>query len=334
MGNLAGVLHESPGQPSIREVMLDALDSAIRAPSTHNTQPWIFGFEDEPPAITLHADTTRALPIADPSQRELFVSCGTVLHHLRVALAARGRATRVERMPSATDRTFAARVTVGAPITITPEARALEDAIARRRTDHGQFEAQPLESGAVEALEAAAREQGARLVTLHDESARARVADLVAVADREQYDDPLFRDELAQWVHSNLSDRRDGIAVEGARGLVLPWIIRTFDRGDGEAARDRELILDGSPTIAVITTQTDLPMDWLRAGEALSAVLLRAAERNLSASYLSQVVEVDGTRSALSDLAGGGFVQVVLRLGLGHSTRRSARRPIEEMLRD
>lgn len=319
---------------SPRELMVDALDSAIRAPSTHNTQPWIFGIDEEPAAITVHADTARALPVADPNERELFVSCATIVHHLRVALAARGRSCSVERMPDPADRYFVARLTLGPEIVVHDEALALEAAMLRRTTDNGPFDRDAvLDAAARERVQRAVESEGASLLWLIDEPSRAHVADLVAIADRAQSGDGAFREELAQWLRTPLSDRRDGIRVQGARGLLEPWLLRTFDRGDGEAARDRALIADGSPLLALITTATDTPMDWIRAGESLSALLLRVESERYSASYFAQVIEVDATREALRSLAGQRFVQVVLRVGRGQAGRRSDRRPVSAMLR-
>jgi nitroreductase len=324
--------HE-PRTPSVRETMLAALDSAIRAPSTHNTQPWIFGIEDDPAAITLFADTDRALGIADPTNRELFISCGTVLHHVRVALAARGRACRIERLPDPAQPLFVARVTLGESIPITEEALALEHAIQERHTDNSVFQRGALSTTVLDRLAKMVSNEGARLHVLEREDERAMVADLVAVADRVQQEDPLFRDELAHWLRSGIAQAEDGITIEGIRGFIEPWIVRTFDRGDGEAARDRALILEGSPCIVMLSTERDTPMDWVRAGEALSALLLGVTDEELSSSYLSQVVEVSSTRAALDGLLEGRIVQVVLRVGHGSGGRQSARRPVRKMLK-
>jgi nitroreductase len=56
----------------------------VLAPSNHNTQPWHFNVDGD--CLTLCADRTRALPVVDPSDLELIVSCGAALFNLRVAL--------------------------------------------------------------------------------------------------------------------------------------------------------------------------------------------------------------------------------------------------------
>ena len=45
------------------------IEQATRAPSSHNTQPWLFRVSAE--AVEVHADRSRALPVNDPHDREL-----------------------------------------------------------------------------------------------------------------------------------------------------------------------------------------------------------------------------------------------------------------------
>jgi nitroreductase len=47
---------------------------AILAPSSHNSQPWLFRINAMD--LELFADRRRALPVVDPQQRELTISCG------------------------------------------------------------------------------------------------------------------------------------------------------------------------------------------------------------------------------------------------------------------
>jgi hypothetical protein len=51
----------------------------------------------------LYADRTRHLVDTDPDQRDLIISCGAALHHLRVALAAAGLAASVDHLPNPDD---------------------------------------------------------------------------------------------------------------------------------------------------------------------------------------------------------------------------------------
>jgi hypothetical protein len=81
-----------------RKAILDAVTLACRAPSLHNSQPWRWKIADGA-ALHLFADRKRLVPATDSSGREMILSCGAVLDHLRVAIAAAGWDTTVETQP-------------------------------------------------------------------------------------------------------------------------------------------------------------------------------------------------------------------------------------------
>src|SRR6516225_3631402 len=63
------------------------ITAAARAPSVHNTQPW--RFRVGPEAVELWTDPRRKLR-ADPSGREMLISCGAALFGLRLAVRSLG----------------------------------------------------------------------------------------------------------------------------------------------------------------------------------------------------------------------------------------------------
>ena len=81
------------------------------------------------------------------------------------------------------------------------------------------------------------------------------------------------------------------------------------------------------PLVAVLCTPTDQPTDWVHAGRALAAVLLRAQLDGASASFLDQPVELPAFRTLLQDqLDLPGAAQLVLRLGAGGTVAPTPRR--------
>src|SRR5918911_1973883 len=73
---------------------------AVLAPSGHNTQPWLFKIAGSNNTIEIYADRSRALPVVDPDDRELVISCGAALGTMRVALRRCGRVPGVARPPA------------------------------------------------------------------------------------------------------------------------------------------------------------------------------------------------------------------------------------------
>jgi hypothetical protein len=77
----------------------------------------------------------------DSSGREMILSCGAVLDHLRVAIAAAGWDTTIARFPDPTQPDYVAAVEFGPLPIVGDTQRARADAIHRRRTDRLPFAA-------------------------------------------------------------------------------------------------------------------------------------------------------------------------------------------------
>jgi nitroreductase len=325
--------YPSRGEPEVKLRFM--LNYAVLAPSGHNTQPWLFKVSDE--VVELYADRSRALPVVDPEDRALVISCGTALYHLRLALRHFGYTDEVEVFPNPEDPDLLAEVRLGAPHEATAEEHQLFEAITKRRTNRSPFQNREVPQEVLDALVAAATEEGAWLRVVRDEATKNAVADLVAEGDRIQWSDRRFRRELAAWMHPNRTKSRDGMpgyafGFGEFMSLASPLVMRTFDIGGGRAAQDRHLA-EGSPVLAVLGTQTDTPVEWLSAGQALGQVLLRARTEGVDASYLNQPVEVPELRPRLRAVVGAsGLPQLLFRMGYGPEVRPTPRRSAIEVL--
>ncbi len=133
---------------------------AVRAPSSHNTQPWRFRLFDD--AVELYADRTRALPVVDHDDRELVISCGASLLTLRTAIRHYGFEDDVQLLPDEREPDLLARIRLGAPRPPKFEEKHLFWAIAKRHTNRHSFDDREVPTGLVEELERAAADEGAR----------------------------------------------------------------------------------------------------------------------------------------------------------------------------
>jgi hypothetical protein len=287
------------------------LEAAMRAPSSHNTQPWRFRVDDG--VVHLYADRTRALPVNDPHDRELAISCGCALFHLRVAAAANGLAPNVHLFPDPADEDLLATVSfLPAGDAADPDA-SLAEFIDHRHTYRKRFEPRQIPESVLAELVFAAKAEGAMLHLMSTEDLRHQVAQLVAEGDAALWANPSWRRELAAWMHPRR--RGDGLTVPWLTGPLTQLVVRTFDMGEGQGAKDRQ-IADESPVLAVLTTSGDVQADWLLAGQALSRLLLQACRHKVQASFLNQPIEIPALRPKLQNLIGAvGFPQMVIRLG-------------------
>jgi hypothetical protein len=310
-----------------------AIDYAVLAPSGHNTQPWQFRIVDE--ALELWADRTRALPIVDPHDRELTISCGAALAFVRIALRQSGHDAITEALPEPSERDLLARIWLGTSRQADDRDRALFAAIPRRRTVREPFEDRELDPEFVQGLEQLAEREGAWLarVELHR---RGEVAALVSEGDRVQAADPHFRRELAAWFRPNNTASRDGIpgyafGMGDLFSRVGALVLNHLNWGKYQARKDL-VLLEHTPLLAVLGTDSDSARDWLAAGQALGFVLLRARAEGVSASYLNQPIEVAELRPRLAGAIdrAAGFPQLLLRLGhAGDRTPTPRREPAD-----
>lgn len=328
-----------PALGSAAEKLRFALRFAILAPSSHNSQPWWFRVVGD--HVDVYADRTRALPVVDPDDRELTISCGAALFHLRLALRFFGYKDVTSILPDAEDPDFLARVGLdGVHHTLDVERRLFR-AITSRRTNRCAFPADPLPEDALVAMAGAAEEEGAHLTISAEPRTREEIAQLVSQGDLVQMSDKRFRRELASWIHPARHGSRDGMPgsalgvsriLESLASPGASLVIRTFDLGKGQAARDRALA-ENSAALGTVWTEDDSPRSWLRAGQALARVLLAATAEEISASHLNQTIEVAALRPKMAQAIGvTGHPQVLLRFGYGASPEPTLRRYVEEVV--
>lgn len=310
------------------EQLRSLLRSAIRAPSSHNTQPWHFNIADD--NVALCADRSRALRVNDPDDRELTISCGCALMNLRVAAAHAGLGMNYDILPESSDRDVLAVLTFHEEQNPPLWAAELFRSVEGRRTYRKRFETRDVPKSTLDALAGAAEGEGAWLQVVGPEETHS-IATLVAEGDSVQWSNPRWRGELANWMRPR--SRGDGLAVPGLLVPVARTAVRAFDMGNRVGQKDKRLA-EQSPVIAVLGTEADDVADWLRAGQALERVLLTAHSNGLQASYLNQPIQVASLRPKLQSLLGrAGFPQIVLRLGFPKGeAAASARRPLEAVI--
>jgi hypothetical protein len=324
------------------------------APSGHNTQPWAFRISTDDNIIHLYADRTRALPVVDPNDRELTISCGSVLFNLQLAILYFGYRFETSLLPQhlqvegeEDDHDLLATVRVidineNPEKTKDEELKRLFNSITMRRTNRFRFdEDKEISEEILSNLQSIIQKyEGVWLHIEKNMEKKEQFAKLIAEGDTIQMSDKKLRRELASWVHANRSHLKDGMpgyafGFGDIMSMVGPFVIRTFDFGKGQAAKDKELAI-GSPVLLVIGTNSDNTLSWLNAGLALSNILLYLKSENIWCSYLNQPIEVPELRERLGSLIPGrSGINPQLLLRIGYSNREvlpTPRRSIEQVV--
>lgn len=318
------------------------LQYAEMAPSERNTQPWLFQISGTMSElyVDLFADRERAVHQVDPADRELILSCGGALLHLKLALRYFGHAGDIQFFPEADQPSLLARIHFGKAKSASPGEQWLFHAIQKRHTQRQPFIQRPLDSALFSALQKTVEEQSAWLFVVQDEALRESLASYVEEADLALFSNPEFREELARWLRREGANQGDGIpdnvfGMPEQISYVLESFVADADAGKLHAERDKRLAL-AAPGLVILGTEQDMPLDWLKAGQALAALLLYATAENVSASFLNTPIQVPELRARLTDTFGlQGYPHLILRLGYGEETTGTAgtaRRDVSEVL--
>lgn len=270
-----------------------AITAARYAPSILNTQPW--RWRVRPDRLELFAEPRRQLGVTDPDGRLLILSCGTVLHHASVTLAAQGWTARIVRTPSTSTTVPLAVCDRLERITVTPAARQREQAMRTRHTDRRPVSDQPIAAAVIRAIAATAR--GAVSLQVLSGEQILDLAAAVSKAGAVRTRDALARAELDYWTSR---PRTEGIGLPPQVLPQRPAQTTVPGRRYGHAGT---LPIgaghDRAATYAILYGDGDDPAQWLQAGEALSALWLAATALEVAVLPLSDVVAVPGTREAL-----------------------------------
>jgi len=304
---------------------------ASRAPSVHNTQPWRWRVTSR--GLDLFSDPSRRLDAADEGARLLMLSCGATLHHLSVAAGAAGWRTEIGRFPESNEPTRLASVafSLQAP---TAEVRDLARAVADRRSDRRPMSSWPVPDGHARRLVDAAATHGA-IARVFD-GAALDVWTTLARRAAQRRALPEYRAELYEWTHRDES-RRDGVPAANRVPLDESEASHVNRFAPGDLPMAPRGAADPQPLPLLIATSSDDRIAQLRAGEAMSAVLLEATRLGLASAIDSQVLEMDSTRSVIEDrvLHGSLTPQVLLTIGWPSSADplpATPRRPVGEVL--
>ncbi len=269
------------------QVLDDAATTAGYAPSILNTQPWHWRLHGGD--LDLSVDRRRTLDVADPEGRLAILSCGAALHHVRVSLAAAGWHAAVARFPDSEKPGLVATIRAGGRIPVEPAATRDLRAVKMRHTDRRPLPDVHIDADKLRTIVTAVRAHGSSLQLLRPQQvfALATAADDAASMETA---DSTWQAELRYWT-GGTRPLDTGLPATVIPAAIAPTTVTDPDfgyHGDRLIAEAH----DRTAVFAILYGSDDCRLDWLRAGEALSAAWLTAIELEVSVLPLSATIEV------------------------------------------
>lgn len=306
------------------------IENAIKAPSGHNTQPWLFKICDS--EIDIYPDFTKSLPVVDPDNRELFVSLGCATENLCIAASHKGYRGDVTITDNGVIKIMLSQDSLNMASSLYPQ-------IPIRQTNRSIYNGKIIPEDSIALLKSVGAETCIGVHFFKNGTPEYHViSEMVYKGNNIQMSDKNFKEELRQWMRYNKKHQnatKDGLsyAVFGApnipRFIAKPIITRAINE-KSQNKNDRKRI-ESSSHFILLTTSSNTVEQWINLGRTLERILLKATEMGISHAYLNQPNEVSELSLEMAQRLGisNEYPTVLIRIGYGkkmpYSLRRDAR---------
>lgn len=279
-----------------------------RAPSAHNTQPWVLRYLES--SVEIGWDPACALPAADPTGRDLRLSLGAFVETCLIVCADAGLAVGFRPGLSEPDHRIGELVAAPEPYA-TPFTT--ED-VRRRGSGRADYQPGRLDDGLLGELEKEAGDGQLRRLPCRE------LAGPLYDADRHMFGDPPTVRELAQWLRltprhpgyerDGLTDKALALSRIEALGLRLVLarrvhpLLRPLGLPRMLAASSRGLLDYDGDVLVLIAPPRCGPDQQVEMGRALMRQWLILSRNGYATHPLSQIIDAAPTRQALAAALG------------------------------
>lgn len=346
---------------------------AQAAPSTHGTQPTAYSLDTEMLGISVYldrgiydpeSDQRRVLPASDINGRQAVISVGCAIANLTTASEALGFKPELTILPinsddvkpfntpSATDKKYIPLAELKFTQDYQPPQEynpRLLNAIFTRGVNRNKFAPnRPIDPLIIQQLKDLANAQGVHLTILTAQKMFDRlkitgVAELQHQADDFVVNNKTFARELGWWMIAN--DSHAGLGMPGdtfnLSDSETERIIRCLKGDEAFQASDLKAFADAghaglltSPAVGILSTSSDTPLEWLKAGIVLEKAALLLESHTISTAFHAGLAEVELVRSMLTAaLSLRGKPVVLFRAGYcDKKSPHSPRLPLNEVI--
>ena len=299
---------------------------ATRAPSGHNTQPWLFDQEGD--TFIIRPDFSKALPVVDPDHRELYISLGCAAEN---TLLAGGKQLTMDNGQLTIHFSPSAKPIVNCQLSIV-------NSITSRQMNRRLYNRHPITAKSLSALTAVRPEANTNFYLWENGSEPfERLKPFIRKGNEIQMNDPAFLAELKSWIRYNKRQAeatRDGLsyAVFGAPNLpacLSKAIMGSMLKSSVQNQSDMKKLASASH-VALFTTQHNTIEEWIRLGQTLQRFLLATTQEGIATAFLNQPCEVRSLAEEIRETfpIHREFPTLLLRLGYAKPMPYSLRRAI------
>ncbi len=315
------------------------LKFAVLAPSSHNSQPWLFSVSEN--SIQVYRAKFRSLPIADVNNRQLFLSIGCAIEHIVIAAQYYGYSTNVEYKDDLINPNLAAIITFRKEEKKIQTIESLRyiQAILKRKTNRGKYKKEKILENLLEKIEKL-KTPNLNIYVISDTEKISRLADIAVQASIESMVDDNFRLELSHHLKHNLTKSKIGmpgfsLGLPTLVSFLLPHLMKQFNLERVAQKQNEKLFKKHTPYIVILTTNGDSRKDWLEAGRVFEQITLTLTHDNISVSPWGAPIQIGEFYRNIQKILHTSFrPQMFFRVGYAQKKARFSPRLIVEDVLD
>lgn len=283
-------------QKNLEEKIKFVLQYAILAPSTHNSQPWLFKIENN--SCQIYIDPSVSIKEADPLGRDLYISLGCFLENLIIAAKYFKVFENINYRLNEEERLVAEIIFKdNSDIKNTDgNFEKILNAIVKRFNARGIFEKEKISGDILNKISTLNDFENLKIDFGIDKGRIEKLAGLTAEGLKIAYANADFRKEMSKWINNNFSKKLFGIPGYSLRmpsliSIIFPILVRFFNIGKKLGWLNYQS-MNSAPSVCVISAKNNSPMIWLQTGRLAERLMLEFNSLNIKTSVFVASLEM------------------------------------------
>lgn len=322
-----------------KEEILFLLNFAILAPSSHNSQPWLFSIEES--LISVYVNSNKKLKVGDKENRLLFISLGCVIKNILVAADFFGFTFSVNYFPDVRDSDIVATILLDKTRTKIVNNEHIIFSILKRSVNRNKYTNEIPPSILFKKITSFDIPEKIKVNVITDKLVKDRISDLVVDSSVLLMEDKNFRAELQPYVKNNFTKSKTGIpafgmGIPGFISFFIPILIKYINLDKLSRSSNLNLLKNFTPVFLIISTKNDTKVDWIKSGELYQEIALLCENYGIKTSILGAPVLIENCyKSIQAELHTDFRPQVFLRMGypIKKYFRHSPRLSVSDVLK-
>ena len=299
-------------QKKMEEKIRFLLQYAILAPSTHNSQPWLFKIESN--SCKIYADRSVNIKEADPLGRDLYISLGCLLENLIIAAKYFNIYDKVVyRLDEEKDLVVEVLFKDNNDKTnIDKNSEKIFNAILKRFNARGEFQKEKINDDILKKISELNDFNDLKIDFIVGQEKIKKLAKLTADGLKIAYSNPEFRKEMSQWINNNFSSKRIGIPGYSLRmpafiSFIFPTLVRFFNIGRKLGWLNYKS-MTSAPLVCLISAKDNSSLLWLKTGRLAERLMLEFNSLGVKTSVFVASLEMGELYKDVQKVVGTDYI--------------------------